>query len=987
MKRPNPTIAASFLALCLLTLASAPGAVTLTVTNNGDAAGASTCTGGAACSLRQAISRANGDVLSDTIEFAIPGAGPHFISPATPLPTITNLVSINGYSQPGAVENSSPLGFNAVLKIQLSGAAMAQDSVGLRVSSALGGSIRGLSITGFDGPLGRAIEANSGGQVTIRGCALGVTVISTAVGNQIAIEATPNHTGGLTIGGSGATALTGRNLISGNVGNGILLRAVSGSAGTVNVLNNLIGTAPNGDTTMPNGGNGITLSRSPSFIRDNTIRGNNIGVLILGTSDFTLTGNRIGVGATGSIGGNSIGISLQSATGTGVIGGSGLLANTIAGSTFDGIAHSATGLNVDFSLNRFFENGQLGIDLLGNNGVTANDAGDADTGPNGLQNFPVITSATRTQVGGAVSLSGTLNALPNRAYRLNFYANPTADGGGHGEGQFIGDTTVDVVVGSGGGDATFGPITVNFNEGATAVNAVSATATMNNDDATSEFSLSVPIQLVAPVVFTVTSSADPGDGVCNATCTLREAVAAANGNGNAAAIDEIHFAIPGAGPHTIVLASSLPVLTQPVTIDGYTQPGALPNTDGSGVGSNAVLKIEIQAAAAATFAPFTTFSIAPNITLRGLALNRFVSSAFAGFAFIGNNTRVEGCWFGLRPDGSEVLTEMALSIEGIGDAFGGASPAQRNIWINRDSMRLDEGHVTNNLFGVLPGGRAAAVVSQSQLDGAVSSSGAATIVNNVFSTKLGSQAIRSIGANLIQDNAFGESFDGATVLSLGTAVDVLAPNVRIESATRRIRNPLNSAIAIRSTSGSGVVIVNQAIVGGQGRGIEFPDDNEDVLSLSVRSSIQTAGLGIDLNSNGSPAGVTPNDLGDADTGPNDLQNFPVLSSAVRSGSTITVIGNLNSRPSQSYRILLCGVVNAHPSGNGGCDEVLDDDQIVTTDANGNVGFNIDVAHNPAHQRITASAARILGPGVEQTSEFGSNIPITGVDAMFANGFE
>src|SRR6185369_14782505 len=111
--------------------------------------------------------------------------------------------------------------------------------------------------------------------------------------------------------------------------------------------------------------------------------------------------------------------------------------------------------------------------------------------------------------------------------------------------------------------------------------------------ATSEFSLSVPIQTVAPpTTFTVTSANDPGDGVCDATCTLRDAINAANGSGNPSLVDEIHFAIPGPEAHTITIASPLPVLTQAVTIDGYTQTGALVNTDATGVGSNAVLKIE-----------------------------------------------------------------------------------------------------------------------------------------------------------------------------------------------------------------------------------------------------------------------------------------------------------------------------------------------------------------------------------------------------------
>src|SRR3712207_1774109 len=91
----------------------------------------------------------------------------------------------------------------------------------------------------------------------------------------------------------------------------------------------------------------------------------------------------------------------------------------------------------------------------------------------------------------------------------------------------------------------------------------------------------------APTVFAVNSTADPGDGVCNSTeCTLREAITAANAG---AGLDTISFNIPGSGVQTIAPATALPIITDPVVIDGYTQPGAQENTLQQG--SNAVLLI------------------------------------------------------------------------------------------------------------------------------------------------------------------------------------------------------------------------------------------------------------------------------------------------------------------------------------------------------------------------------------------------------------
>jgi len=92
------------------------------------------------------------------------------------------------------------------------------------------------------------------------------------------------------------------------------------------------------------------------------------------------------------------------------------------------------------SQNSIFSNGTLGIDL-GGDGVTANDSGDTDPGPNGLQNFPIIRNAL---VGGPSTIRGTLNSLPNQTYTIDLYSNVSCDtAGGNGEGKtYLGSTTV-----------------------------------------------------------------------------------------------------------------------------------------------------------------------------------------------------------------------------------------------------------------------------------------------------------------------------------------------------------------------------------------------------------------------------------------------------------------------------------------------------------------------------------------------------------------
>lgn len=66
----------------------------------------------------------------------------------------------------------------------------------------------------------------------------------------------------------------------------------------------------------------------------------------------------------------------------------------------------------------------------------------------------------------------------------------------------------------------------------------------------------------------VTNTANAGPG------SLRQAILDANAHPNdSGAVDKIRFAIPGAAPYTIALATALPFITDAVDIDGGTQPG------------------------------------------------------------------------------------------------------------------------------------------------------------------------------------------------------------------------------------------------------------------------------------------------------------------------------------------------------------------------------------------------------------------------------
>ena len=139
--------------------------------------------------------------------------------------------------------------------------------------------------------------------------------------------------------------------------------------------------------------------------------------------------------------------------------------------------------------------------------------------------------------------------------------------------------------------------------------------------------------------FVVITTADDGPG------SLRDAILAANDHPG---LDVISFNIPGPGVQTISVGSPLPTVTDPVIIDGYTQPGASPNTLAQG--DNAVLLIDLAAQNVSSSGVLTIS--AGNSTVRGLVINRTGFGATA-IALTGNGgNHVEGNFLGTDAAGA-----------------------------------------------------------------------------------------------------------------------------------------------------------------------------------------------------------------------------------------------------------------------------------------------------------------------------------------------
>jgi hypothetical protein len=424
---------------------------------------------------------------------------------------------------------------------------------------------------------------------------------------------------------------------------------------------------------------------------------------------------------------------------------------------------------------------------------------------------PTLTSAARVPSG--TNISGAYMGRPNTAYQVDFYGDTTAISSGLGQGEtFLGSTSVTT---DGNGDATFTATVASLPTGETLLDAT-ATDPHGNTSAFSQVICLPPSALGN--VFTVYTTADSGPG------SLRQAILNANaaGTGTAGNPDEIVFCIPAtdpgynstAGAFTIQPLSALPTLTDTAVLDGYTQPGASPNT--LTIGDNAVLKIVLDGSQAGAVDGLVIAG--GNSTVRGLVIDNFAYRS--GIVLRdGGNDIVVGNFIGIDVTGASaaandvgIVTNPNEPIRSVGERIGGTAPEDRNIisgnthfGIDIDNGNLIQGnYVGTDRSGIYAVGNGTGIVvdSNNTIGGLTATIGAGA--GNLISGNNVGNGIGLRNQNLVEGNLIGTDATGLAALGNGSGIGVVGNYNTIGGSTAAARNIISANWNPTGSAGIGI---------------------------------------------------------------------------------------------------------------------------------------------------------------------------------------
>ena len=928
---------------------------TVTVTNTGD---------GSPGSLRDAINQVNLNATGpNEIDFAIQGTGVQTITPGSALPAITAPVFINGYSQPGSSPNTLDVGDNAVIGIALDGG-QSGGSQGLVVS---GGAvtIRGLAIGDF---ALSGIDADDASDVVVAGDFVGVDTSGTTARANGAAGVQLSHVKGATIGGA---TDADRNIISGNKQQGLLLTSNTiGGNSSILFAGNYVGTNAAGTGAIPNGTTGVDLGDSPSstiggttVALRNVVSGNADDGILVSSASNVILGNFIGTDATGTAPiPNSVGVQLVSGATLNQI-----LGNVISGNNRIGIA--IEGANTSANV---IAGNKIGVDVTGTAGLD-----------NFLYGVVLDGGTTANTIGGP--LATDRNVISGNAVdEVDVQDAGTSDN--VLTGNYVGvDATGQVALGP-------GAIGVSVFQGAP------RTLVLNN---------------------VISGSRRYGLSVDGADSTVVRGNFIGTDASGTKALPNVETGLFLRSTGATIGGTSP---GQGNLISGNTGPGAsITGTNGI---DNLFLGNRVGTDATGNAALPNSIGLViegANNTVGGTtsgSANLISGNLNAGIQIrVGTGSVIQGNRVGTNLSGTAAVPNGVSGIVATSGTatIGGTTPGAGNLLSGNTGDGIDlqpgtqSGLIQGNLIGTDATGLAPLGNSTSglrfQVSGGITVGGTTAGAGNVFAADGGIGAIEAIsGTGPIQGNLLGVGVDGTTPLGnlgLGIALEeashitfggtttaarnIVANNANggiqitgageliegnLIAANRNAQGSLNASILVvngftqanSNTIGGTTPGAGNTITGSPGPGVAIGGGvGNAILSNSIYDN-GFLGIDIDLNQFGSPL---PNDPQDPDTGPNNLQNYPVITDSSTDGKTVHVAGTLNSTPNGTFLVqFFADDGNAQGLAEG---RVFLGQRSVTTDGSGNVAFAFDLAFpgiSPS-SAITSTATDSGG----NTSEF------------------
>jgi Ca2+-binding RTX toxin-like protein len=801
---------------------------------------------------------------------------------------------------------------------------------------------------------------------------IGTHALANAAGVQIDGGASANTIG---TNGDGVSDALERNIISGNGFEGV---RVTGTGTDSNVVaGNWIGTTVTGDSTLRNGtryqfdaygdvlAGGVVIDGGASdnlvgtsgqSVDDagerNVISGNNSpGVVLNGftTSHNVVAGNFVGTGPTGAtaLGNRGGGIVLDVVRSTNWIGVNSVFGpeNADQGNVISG--NGAGHLN--------------GVEFFGSSGivVAGNLIGTDASGSNAIGNGSgVLIDDSSSILVGTSGQDGANDALERNVISGNDIGVWLYTDTGRGPGAL--PTTGNLVAGNWIGTNSTGTVALgNVGDGVdidqSSTNTIGGTSTgagnlisgnTNGVEISDASANLVQGNLIGLDQTGTLALGNSGAGV------LVDAGASSNTIGG-----------PVGGARNVVSGNAEGVLITDSTTANNLVAGNLIGTDENGTSAigNVIAGISITAGSGTTIGGATT--LARNVISGNLGDGVDTSGAASGTLLVGNYIGVDQT--GTAPLGN--LSNGVTFAATPGGTIGGTAQSAGNV-ISANAkagLRIQGATTTpvvvignvigtgnsglsalgNGLYGVLLSGTTSVVIG-----------GTAAGDRNIISgnTGVGVGLFGGTTGTAIEGNLIGTDVTGSAPLGNGTGVQI-------------------DGGSSNNTIGGASELAGNSIAFSAGIGVDVDSTAGTGNLIRLNAIFSNVGLGIDLGGDG----VTLNDSV-AHSGPNNHQNFPVLSTVVSSMGTTTVKGTLVSTPNTTFTLDFYTLTSLNASGYGEGRHLLGT-ALVPTDNFGNASFTLPFSTPATGAKFVAATA--TGPA-GNTSEFslavGNNQPPTAV---------